>query len=96
MILSTCRYGFLAKRNGIKWRYMNVPEHLYYYTLHGLIKQCEDIGFKYVKHITYGSGMTSRKDAGKIFEIKKKIMDKAVKWFDQGDMMAIHFEVKKS
>ena len=46
MILSTCRYGILARITGINWRYMNVPEHLYYYSLDALIRECEKIGFK--------------------------------------------------
>jgi 2-polyprenyl-3-methyl-5-hydroxy-6-metoxy-1,4-benzoquinol methylase len=92
MILSSCRYGVLAKLKGINWRYLNVPEHLYFYSLSGLIDQSEKIGFKKIKHITYGSGMTARKNAGKTFKLSKKIMDWAIKKIDQGDMMAIHFE----
>lgn len=91
LILSTCRYGLLAKFMGLNWRYLNVPEHLYYYSLPLLCKQLENLGFQYVKHITYGSGMTMKKQAGKIFKFTKQILDRAVKFFDQGDMMAVHF-----
>lgn len=91
MILSTCRYGLQAKIRGLSWRYLNVPEHLYYYSLHGLKNLCEEIGFTNVKHITYGSGMTARKNAGILFQFFKKFMDRAVKVTDQGDMMAFHF-----
>ena len=91
MILSTCRYGLQAKLKGHSWRYLNVPEHLYYYSLAGIQKLCKDIGFSKVKHITYGSGMTNKKDAGVLFKISKSFLDKAVKWTDQGDMMALHF-----
>jgi 2-polyprenyl-3-methyl-5-hydroxy-6-metoxy-1,4-benzoquinol methylase len=91
LLISTCRYGVLAKWNGLNWRYLNVPEHLYYYSLHNLIQITEKTGFRYIKHITYGSGMTAKKDASLIFRVKKKLMDNLVKFFDQGDMMAIHF-----
>lgn len=91
MILSTCRYGLQAQILGSSWRYLNVPEHLYYYSLSGLISLCNKIGFSRVKHITYGSGMTARKNAGVLFKSLKKFMDRAVKITDQGDMMAVHF-----
>ena len=70
---------------------MNVPEHLYYYSLNNIIKVSNNIGFKKVKHITYGSGMTNKKDANLLFKISKTFLDKLVKWTDQGDMMAVHF-----
>ncbi len=92
MILSTCRYGILARITGISWRYMNVPEHLYYYSFDGLICECEKIGFKKISSITYGSGMTARKNSSFLFSISKKFMDWFVKWTNQGDMMAIQFE----
>jgi len=91
MILSTCRYGLQAKIKGIHWRYLNVPEHLYYYSLNNIINVSNIIGFKKIKHITYGSGMTNKKDANLLFKISKIFLDKLVKWTDQGDMMAVHF-----
>ena len=91
MILSTCRYGLLAKIKGLNWRYLNVPEHLYYYSLNNIIQLSNSIGYKKVKHITYGSGMTNKKDASLLFKISKVFLDKLVKWTDQGDMMALHF-----
>ena len=92
MILSTCRYGILARLTGINWRYMNVPEHLYYYSLPGLTRQCEEIGFKKKSSITYGSGMTTKKNASVFYKISKRFLDWFVKWSNQGDMMAIQFE----
>ena len=92
MILSTCRYGILAWITGINWRYMNVPEHLYYYSLKGIIHECEKIGFKKISFITYGSGMTARKNSSFLYRTAKKFMDWFVKWTNQGDMMAIQFE----
>ncbi|HNN02547.1 MAG TPA: hypothetical protein PKN56_03220, partial [Leptospiraceae bacterium] len=72
--------------------FLNVPEHLYYYSLEGLRKLSENAGFKYVSHISYGSGMTAKKNSGAVYNIMKKILDKAVKIFDEGDMMALQFE----
>lgn len=92
MILSTCRYGLLARLKGIHWRYMNVPEHLYYYSLHGIIRECQKIGFTKISSITYGSGMTAKKNSSWFYRISKKFMDWFVKWTNQGDMMAIQFE----
>lgn len=92
MILSTCRYGALAKLKGADWRFLNVPEHLYYYSLPGIQTLLENAGFRYISHITYGSGMTAKKNSGKVYNVMKKLMDRAVKIFDEGDMMALQFE----
>lgn len=46
VILSTCRWGILAKLQGPSWRYLNVPEHLYYYSLPGIVKLCRSLGFQ--------------------------------------------------
>ncbi|AOP33269.1 hypothetical protein A0128_05045 [Leptospira tipperaryensis] len=92
IILSTCRWGILGKIQGPSWRYLNVPEHLYYYSLSGIIDLCESIGFQKKKHITYGSGLTTKKDAGLFYKILKYFADPTVKLFDQGDMMALCFE----
>ncbi|RHX80816.1 class I SAM-dependent methyltransferase [Leptospira yasudae] len=92
IILSTCRWGLLAKLQGPSWRYLNVPEHLYYYSLPGIVRLCESIGFQKKKHVTYGSGLTAKKDASVFYKTFKWIADPGVKFFDQGDMMALCFE----
>lgn len=92
MILSTCRYGLLARLRGKQWRYMNVPEHLYFFSRQGLKRFASTLGFRIVKSVTYGSGMTSRKDATSLYRNAKKILDPLVKWTGQGDMMAFHLE----
>ena len=91
LLLSTCNYGSLAKIRGANWRYMNVPEHLYFFSTSGLIKLAEEIGLGLVKSITYGSGFTTRKNAGPLYKLSKKIADPLVKKIGQGDMMALHF-----
>ena len=90
MLLSTCRYGVLAKARGAAWRYMNVPEHLYFFSLPGLKALAHDTGFAVEASITYGSGMTMRPGAGPLFRTLKRIADPAVKRLNQGDMMALH------
>ena len=91
MILSTCRYGFLAFFQGVNWRFMNVPEHLYYYSLEGLISQCRTIGFKKNAWISYGSGLTTNKEAGLLYQFFKTVADNLVKVTGQGDMIAVSF-----
>ncbi|MGJ4788965.1 class I SAM-dependent methyltransferase [Leptospira koniambonensis] len=95
MILSTCRYGVLAKYLGPKWRYLNVPEHLYYYSLPGIISLGNELGYIPLGHISYGSGLTAKKGSGVFYKTSKKIADWAVKKFDQGDMMAVCFGVAR-
>jgi SAM-dependent methyltransferase len=90
MLLSTCRYGLLATIMGPNWRFFNVPEHLYYYSLNGISNLAQNIGFKKISHITYGSGFTGQRDL--LYNTAKSIIDPLVKWTDQGDMMAIQFE----
>lgn len=95
MILSTCRYGVLAKYLGPKWRYLNVPEHLYYYSLPGIISLGNELGYIPLGHISYGSGLTAKKGSGIFYKNSKKFADWAVKKFDQGDMMAVCFGVAR-
>ncbi|MEI7013237.1 class I SAM-dependent methyltransferase [Leptospira licerasiae] len=95
MILSTCRYGVLAKYLGPKWRYLNVPEHLYYYSLPGIISLGNELGYIPLGHISYGSGLTAKKGSGIFYKTSKKFADWAVKKFDQGDMMAVCFGVAR-
>ncbi|MGV3664513.1 MAG: class I SAM-dependent methyltransferase [Leptospira bouyouniensis] len=87
LILSTCRYGLLAKRKGLHWRYLNVPEHLYYYSFKGLKQVLVSLGYHSPKAFTYGSGLTSRKNASLFFRLAKIFCDRFVKWFQMGDMM---------
>ncbi|WP_411823110.1 class I SAM-dependent methyltransferase [Leptospira sp. 'Mane'] len=89
LVLSTCRYGVLAKILGPSWRYLNVPEHLYYYSLSGLLKVLKTIGFTSPVSLSYGSGFTSRANAGIFYKLSKKFADWFVKKTNQGDMLAI-------
>lgn len=90
MILSTCRYGLLAQLRQKDWRYMNVPEHLYFFRMNGFRSAARKVGFDVVKAISYGSGFTTKKDSGLWYKLAKRIADPLVKALNQGDMMAIH------
>ncbi|MCB1324796.1 MAG: class I SAM-dependent methyltransferase [Spirochaetales bacterium] len=90
MLLSTCRYGWLARMRGARWRYMNVPEHLYFFSLAGLKGLARQVGLQTVCSVTYGSGMTTRPDAGPLYRVAKRLADPLVKLTNQGDMMALH------
>ena len=92
LILSTCRWGILSKILKKKWRFLNVPEHLFYFGLDEIIKLMHELGYKYHKSITYGSGMTMKKNPSKIFLKLKKFLDWFVKISNQGDMMALCFK----
>jgi 2-polyprenyl-3-methyl-5-hydroxy-6-metoxy-1,4-benzoquinol methylase len=92
MIVSTCRYGILAKMKGVHWRFMNVPEHLYYYSFSGLKKSISNTGLRYISSLSYGSGMTSKKNMSIVYRVFKKILDWLVKYTNQGDMMVFCFE----
>ena len=92
LVLSTCRYGILAKIKGKKWRFMNVPEHLYFYSLKTLFHLCKEIGFELASFITYGSGFTSKKNSPLFYRIKKNLADNLVKISGQGDMVAVFFK----
>lgn len=94
LILSTCRYGILAKLAGLTWRYLNVPEHLYYYSYRGLKNLLLELGYANPVSFTYGSGMTTRPGAKFFFKLRKWVMDRAVKWFEIGDMMVYMVEKK--
>jgi 2-polyprenyl-3-methyl-5-hydroxy-6-metoxy-1,4-benzoquinol methylase len=90
MLLSTCRYGILARMRGTAWRFMNVPEHLYFFRLEGLTGLAEEIGFVTEATVSYGSGFTARADASAWYRVAKRIADPLVKRWNMGDMMALH------
>lgn len=96
VVLSTCRYGILARIRGLQWRFLNVPEHLFYWTFGGFLKMMDDLGYECLGYVSYGSGMTARKSAGAFFRFAKMALDRIVKLTNQGDMMAFAFRKKQS
>lgn len=92
LAISTCRYGIQARWKKTKWRYLNVPEHLFYFGLDNFRHIMKEEGFCNTGFVTYGSGMTSVPNPNFYFRSKKKILDRLVKWTNQGDMMALSFK----
>jgi len=90
MVLTTCRFGVLASLQGPDWRFMNVPEHLYFFDLAGLKDLAESCGFDVAASVTYGSGLTGKVHASPLYRLAKRIADPLVKRLGQGDMMALH------
>lgn len=90
-IFSTCRWGFLAKIKKENWRFMNVPEHLYFFNEKQLEKILKSLNFKLISYITYGSGFTKKENASLIYKIFKLTFDKLVKIINMGDMLAMIF-----
>ena len=91
-ILTTCRWGILSRMRGLNWRYMNVPEHLYFFTMKNMKTYAKKSGFNVHKSFTYGSGFTAKKDSGFLYRAAKKLFDPLVKITNQGDMMVFHME----
>ena len=92
LVVSTCRRGLLSWLQGPSWRYMNVPEHLFFFSKQGLIRLFAGYGFRYVQSVSYGSGLTTRPGASVLYRLAKRIADPLVKLTDQGDMIAVRFE----
>ncbi len=86
LILSTCRAGNwnFRKLFGRKWRFYNVPEHLYYFSrgqLDRLVAQ--NSGMRPITGLTYGSGVRG---------LWKRAADWLAKRARLGDMMAVIYE----
>ena len=92
LLLSTCRYAWLAKLQKEKWRYMNVPEHLYFFTPAQIEKMAQRAGFQLVASVSYGSGLTRKKNMSYFYAFAKILLDFLSKALGQGDMMALHFQ----
>ena len=96
LIISTCCYNYLAKLQGKNWRFMNVPEHLYFFNQAQITKMAKKAGFRLISSVSYGSGLTKKKDASYLYKTAKFLADWLVKKLKQGDMMALHFQKIKS
>lgn len=91
-IFSTCRWGLLAKWQKEKWRFMNVPEHLFFFNEDQLTQILHRIGFKKISLITYGSGLTKKAKMSFSYRFAKNVLDKLVKITHNGDMLAMMFK----
>lgn len=91
LVLSTCRWGLLSRSLGPSWRFLNVPEHLFYFSRSNLVHLARQFDLKEVGSITYGSGFTAFKGMGFFYRTAKALADRAVKFVGLGDMMVYAF-----
>ncbi|MDH5720235.1 MAG: class I SAM-dependent methyltransferase [Spirochaetia bacterium] len=91
LILTTCHTGYFAKRKKENWRYLNVPEHMWFFSRKSLEMMGEKHGLKLNRSFTYGSGFTTIENAGLKYRIQKAICDRLAKIFHLGDMIVCEF-----
>ncbi|MCB1199866.1 MAG: class I SAM-dependent methyltransferase [Leptospiraceae bacterium] len=92
LYISTCHLGFFARFQGQNWRYLNVPEHLYYFTKDSLRDWASRYGLQMQRSFTYGSGLTSRENPDLMFKFSKTVFDEMARHFHLGDMIVAEFE----
>ena len=97
LIISTCRYGGIARLFGKNWRYINVPEHLFFFSQNNLKDLCQQVGFRCLHRFSYGSGINAQANtaaglAAGLHSFVKKIIDFLAKKTNQGDMMVHYYE----
>ena len=85
--ISTCHLGFWAKIRGIHWRYLNVPEHIWYFSYRSLQRWASNAGLKIDLAFTYGSGFTTRSEQPFWYSVCKRIADSSAKKSRLGDMI---------
>jgi len=93
--ISTINYGFWGKIYGINWRYLNVPEHIYYFNYKNLKSLCSQTNLKITRSFTYGSGFTQIKNMNLIYRLKKLVFDKVAKLFHSGDLIVLELTKDK-
>jgi 2-polyprenyl-3-methyl-5-hydroxy-6-metoxy-1,4-benzoquinol methylase len=89
LYITTTNTGFWAKIYGARWRYLNVPEHIYYFNKNSLSYLFKKSGLKINRAFTYGSGFTSKKNASLFYKAMKSIFDRSAKYFYSGDMIVL-------
>lgn len=92
LVISTCFTGDYARRYKDRWRYLNVPEHLWYFSLPGLKLMAQKAGLQLQKSFTYGSGFTAKPGAGVFYNLQKKFHDRRAKTGHRGDMIVAMFK----
>lgn len=87
--LSTCNTGYFARRYGVAWRYLNVPEHVFYFNRKSLAMLAAKCDLKVTRAFSYGSGFTTKENASLSYRISKKISDRLARYFLSGDMIVV-------
>ena len=89
--LSTCNTGYFARHYGSAWRYLNLPEHVFYFNKKSLAQLAAKCGLKMTRAFSYGSGFTTREDASWWYRLQKRVADKLARYCLSGDMIVIEF-----
>jgi len=94
--LSTCNTGYFARRKGVAWRYLNVPEHVFYFNKKSLAQLAARCGLKIARSFSYGSGFTTRENASWWYRCKKRIGDRLARYLLTGDMIVVELRASVS
>jgi len=87
LFLSTANTGFWARIYKERWRYLNLPEHLYYFNINNLRILCQRYKIDIETSFTYGSGFTSKQGMGGGYRLAKYFADRCARYFHTGDMI---------
>lgn len=87
--LSTCNTGFFARIRGSRWRYLNVPEHVYYFNRQSLLRLARRANLRINRAFSYGSGFTTRAGAGWGYRMQKWLADRLARYALSGDMIVV-------
>ena len=89
--ISTCHLGFWARIRKQNWRFLNVPEHIWFFSRRSLHKYFSAHFFRLNQAFTYGSGFTTQKKTSFFYHLLKKIADFTAKYCFLGDMIVCDF-----
>ena len=89
--ISTTNTGFWARIYGKNWRYLNVPEHVFYFNRRSLSLLAKQFGFQITNSFTYGSGFTTTARMSPLKKVLKFIADRLAKIGHSGDMIVVEF-----
>lgn len=91
--LSTCNTGYFARRYGSAWRYLNVPEHVFYFNRRSLEMLAAQCGLKITRAFSYGSGFTTREGASWWYRLRKRLADRLARYWLSGDMIVVELQL---
>lgn len=89
LYLSTAHTGFWARVYGQNWRYLNVPEHIFYFNKKNLNLLFQKSNLQIQSSFTYGSGFTAKTKSAFTYRFLKFIFDRLARFFHSGDMIVL-------
>ncbi|HRP70893.1 MAG TPA: class I SAM-dependent methyltransferase [Turneriella sp.] len=87
--LSTCNTGYFARRYANAWRYLNVPEHVFYFNKKSLTHLAHSVSLKINRAFSYGSGFTAIENSNLYYRLRKRFFDQMARFLLSGDMIVI-------